>query len=249
MTFKIVSGIALLWFTANVAAQDLVDTRSMMCFKGRDTLEHRDLRETCINRFPDMGSAIEEAYAAWAQRHEAALSEFDAACEERLSTLKDRDQVGYDTLQALARQFRDAQLADMIADADLESKCRHYVERAGRPGDLDVAASIVQELLVPPAMPSQPEPQVVIPRVESDRPAGLGKHPAPVMVRPEPATVEAGGGPRSHVMRAPGSGPLARTTAEDGPKDPRAREHCQKIIDEIQSRPENRGREPPRNDC
>jgi hypothetical protein len=249
MTFKRYPGIALLWLAASAAAQDLVDTRSMMCFKGREALDHRGLREACVSRFPGMGSAIEEAHAAWAQRNEAVLSQFDAACEERLSTLQHRDQVGYETLQSLGRQFRDAAQAEMRADADLESRCRHYAESAGRPGDLDVPASIIQELLVPAAMPSQSEPQKVIPQVGDGRPAGLGKHPDPVMVNPEPMTVEADKAPPSHVMQAPLSVPLARTPADDGPKDPRARERCQKIIDEWQSRPENRGREPLRNDC
>jgi hypothetical protein len=184
MTFKRYPGIALLWLAVSAAAQDLVDSRSMMCVKGSEALDHHDLRQVCVSRFPGMESAIDEAYTAWAQRNEAVLSQFDSACEERLSTLKDRDQVGYETLQSLGRQFRDAAQAELRADADLGSKCRHYAESADRPGDLDVPASIIQDLLMPQATASQSEPQEVIPQVSGGRPAGLGKHPDPVMVNP-----------------------------------------------------------------
>ncbi len=246
MTFKGYPGIALLWLAAGVAAQDLVDTRSMTCIKGREALDHRGLRAACVSRFPDMGFAIEEAYAAWAQRNESVLSQFDAVCGERLSALKDRDPVGYETLQSLGHQFRAAAQAALRTDADLESKCLHYGESASRPGDLDVPASIVQELLMPPAMPSRSEPREVIPPIGGGGPAGPGERPVPVMIQPEPVTVEAGEGPASYIIL---SGPQARTPGDEGPKDPRARERCRKIIDEWQSRPENRGREPLRNDC
>ncbi len=251
MTFKRFSILALLCLSAGARAEDLVDTRSLSCIKGREALDHHDLRTTCTSRFPARRSSIEAAYAAWFERNEAVLSRLDTVCEERLSKLRQADPVGYETLQALGQQFRAYAKAQMEADEKLESACLRYAEVARIPGDMDVKESVIDEIAGTAPSPKQAQPRAVIPQVDG-YPAGVDRPRPP----PEPVQLDVGDVAEiigvkgtSAIMAIPASGPSAGSSDDHGPKDPRAWKRCQEIIDEWQARPENKGRGPVHNDC